>query len=136
MGVFSSIMDKIFHHSAHAAPAAKAAAPASAPGPTAAPSPAAAPAKPAAPPQPFDVEAVLTDLASRKGGGGNWRTSIVDLLKLLDLDSSLAARKQLADELNVHVAGDGTAEENIALSKAVMRKLAENGGKVPDSLRS
>ncbi len=65
----------------------------------------------------------------------NWRTSIVDLLKLLDLDSSLAARKELAEELNVHAGDHGSAEQNIALHKAVMAKLAENGGVVPDSLR-
>lgn len=82
-----------------------------------------------------DVEAVLTQLASKKGGGGNWRTSIVDLLKLLDLDSSLDARKELGRELGVHAGADGSAEQNIALQKAVMSKLAENGGKVPDSLR-
>jgi hypothetical protein len=85
--------------------------------------------------QSVDVEAVLTQLASKKGGGGNWRTSIVDLLKLLDLDSSLSARKDLASELNVHAGADGSAEQNIALQKAVMTKLAENGGKVPESLR-
>jgi hypothetical protein len=85
--------------------------------------------------QSVDVEAVLTQLASKKGGGGNWRTSIVDLLKLLDLDSSLSARKDLASELNVHAGADGSAEQNIALQKAVMAKLAENGGKVPESLR-
>ncbi len=70
------------------------------------------------------------------GHGGNWQTSIVDLLKLLDLDSSLEARKGLANELGVHVGADGSAEENIALHHAVMAKLAENGGKVPDSLKS
>jgi hypothetical protein len=85
--------------------------------------------------QNVDVEAVLKQLAAKKGGGGNYRVSIVDLLKLLDLDSSLAARKKLAEELNVHVGAYGSAEQNIALHKAVMRKLAENGGKVPDSLR-
>jgi hypothetical protein len=85
--------------------------------------------------QSVDVEAVLTQLAAQKGGGGNWRTSIVDLLKLLDLDSSLSARKELANELNVRAGPDGSAEQNIALHKAVMQKLAENGGKVPDSLR-
>jgi len=85
--------------------------------------------------QPVDVEAVLSKLASEHGGGGNWRTSIVDLLKLLDLDSSLAARKTLAQELDVHAGADGSAEQNIALQKAVMRKIAENGGKVPDSLK-
>jgi hypothetical protein len=85
--------------------------------------------------QNVDVDAVLIKLASTKGGGGNWRTSVVDLLKLLDLDSSLAARKDLANELNVHAGTDGSAEQNIALQKAVMAKIAENGGKVPDSLR-
>ena len=75
-------------------------------------------------------------MASMKGGGGNYQSSIVDLLKLLDLDSSLAARKELASELNIHVGDDGSAEENIALHKAVMQKLAENGGVVPDSLRN
>ena len=85
--------------------------------------------------QNVDVEAVLIQLASTKGGGGNWRTSVVDLLKLLDLDSSSSARKDLANELNVHAGADGSAEQNIALQKAVMVKIAENGGKVPDSLR-
>jgi hypothetical protein len=78
---------------------------------------------------------VLAALAEQKGGGGNWRTSIVDLLKLLDLDSSLDARKELAGELNVHAGAHGSAEQNIALSKAVWVKLAENGGVVPASLR-
>lgn len=84
---------------------------------------------------PVDVEAVLADLAAKKGGGGNWRTSIVDLMKLLDLDSSLAARKSLAQELGVNAGAHGSAEQNIALQKAVMRKLADNGGTVPASLR-
>ena len=74
-------------------------------------------------------------MASAKNGGGNYESSIVDLLKLLDLDSSLPARKELANELGVHAGEDGSAEENIALHKAVMDKLAENGGVVPDSLR-
>jgi len=125
MGLFSAIVDKIFHHNqAQAAPAKQA--------------PQAGPAQQAPAQQPLsnvDVEAVLSNLAQQKGGGGNWRTSIVDLLKLLDLDSSLTARKELANELNVHVGADGSAEENIALQKAVMAKLAQNGGKVPDALR-
>lgn len=58
------------------------------------------------------------------------------MLKLLDLDSSLEARKQLALELDVHAGTDGSAEQNIALHKAVMQKLAENGGKVPDAMKS
>ena len=137
MGIFSSIVDKIFHH-----PAAKAAQPAQAPGPGAAAAPApsaAAPTSPppAAQPQPMaqvDVEGVLSKMAEDAGGGGAWRSSIVDLLKLLGLDSSLQARKELANELNVHAGADGSAEENIALHRAVMQKLAENGGSVPDSL--
>jgi hypothetical protein len=82
-----------------------------------------------------DVEAVLEDMAAAKGGGGNWRTSIVDLLKLLDLDSSLEARKELATELGVNAGPHGSAEQNIALSKAVWAQLASNGGEVPPSLR-
>ena len=54
---------------------------------------------------------------------------------MLDMDSSLTARKELAQELGVHAGADGSAEQNIALHKAVMRKIADNGGKVPDSLR-
>ena len=134
MGIFSAIMDKIFHHpAAQAAPAAQPAA-AAAPAPAGAPA-AAAPASSAPAAQNVDVGAVLQQMAAAKGGGGNYQSSIVDLLKLLDLDSSLAARKELAGELNVHAGADGTAEENIALHKAVMQKLAENGGKVPDSLK-
>jgi len=85
--------------------------------------------------QNIDIDAVLSNLASQKGGGGNYRQSIVDLLKLLDLDSSLTARKELAQELNVHAGADGSAEQNIALHKAVVRKLEENGGKVPESMK-
>jgi len=131
MGIFQSIMDKIFHHSSTAAAAAPATQQQSTQ-PSIAPSASAT----TQPLQAVDVDAVLTKLASSKGGGGNWRTSIVDLLKLLDLDSSLAARKDLAQELNVRAGADGTAEQNIALSKAVMQKLAENGGKVPESLKN
>ena len=96
---------------------------------TTAPAPAAAPAAPQ-----VDVEAILTQKAAAAGKPSNWRTSIVDLLQLLGLDSSLSARKELANELNVHVGADGSAEENIALHKAVMKALAANGGKVPASL--
>ena len=85
--------------------------------------------------QPIDMEAVMQGYAKSHGGGGNWRESIVDLLKMLDLDSSLDARKELAKELGVNAGAHGSAEQNIALHKAVMRKIAENGGKVPQSLR-
>lgn len=147
MSIFGDIMGKIFHAAEAAMPGAQAAQPAAQAAPAApaqaGAAPAAAAAAPAAAPAaaapaaaaPVDVGAVLTRMAEQKGGGGNWQTSIVDLLKLLDLNSSLAARKQLAGELNEHVGADGTAEENIALHKAVMRKLAENGGQVPDSLK-
>ncbi|MCW0046436.1 DUF3597 domain-containing protein [Brevundimonas sp. BT-123] len=130
MGIFSSIWNKITGHKPKAATVPPPASTAGIPAPNAAPAPTAAPALP-----PVDVEAVLSDLAASKGGGGNWRTSIVDLLKLLDLDSSLAARKELAEELNVHAGEHGSAEQNIALSKAVWKKLADNGGQVPASLR-
>jgi hypothetical protein len=82
-----------------------------------------------------DVGAVLQAIAADKGDDSNWDTSIVDLLKLLDMDSSLDSREKLADELNCHEGDPGTAEENIALHKAVMDKLAENGGKIPDNLK-
>ena len=127
MSIFSKIWDKIRGHK----PAAPT--PQAAPQPQATPAP--VPAPQAAPAAPVDVEAILSDLAQSKGGGGNWRTSIVDLLKLLDLDSSLEARKDLAEELNVHAGPHGSAEQNIALSKAVWQKLAENGGQVPASLK-
>ena len=125
MGIFSSIWDRIRGHRKAETPQA---APQPAPTATSAPTPTALP--------PVDVEAVLQSMADMKGeAAGNWRTSIVDLLKLLGLDSSLEARKQLAAELGVNAGPHGSAEQNIALSKAVWRKLAENGGLVPDSLR-
>ena len=74
-------------------------------------------------------------MAAGKSETLNYETSIVDLLKLLDLDSSLEARKTLASELNVHAGADGSAEENVALHKAVVQKLEENGGKVPASMK-
>lgn len=142
MSMFGSIMHKIFHHDAAPTPDAAPQQP-DVLNATAASDAAASDASPSAPSYaaesapaaPVDVEAVLTAMAAKKGGGGNWQTSIVDLLKLLDLDSSLNARKDLANELNVHAGADGSAEENIALHHAVMQKLAENGGTVPDSLR-
>ncbi len=135
MSIFSAIMDKIFHHPAAHPAAAPAALAQSTPQVA---SPAQAPAaEPTPSQQPVDVEAVLQAMASKApGGGGNWQSSIVDMLKLLDLDSSLDARKQLASELGVNAGAPGTAEENVALHRAVMAKLAENGGKVPDTLKN
>jgi len=140
MSIFGSIIDRIFHHSSASAQAASpqqggTTSAAAQPSGQQSQAPATQGATGTQRLQSVDVEAVLGQLANQKGGGGNWRTSIVDLLKLLDLDSSLNARKTLANELNVHAGADGSAEQNIALQKAVMGKLAENGGKVPDSLR-
>jgi hypothetical protein len=85
--------------------------------------------------QQVDVEKILTDLASRNGQKLDWRRSIVDLMKLLDLDSSLSARQELARELHYSGSTDDSASMNIWLHKQVMQKLAENGGKVPDDLK-
>jgi len=97
------------------------------------------PAKSTAPEQanaePVDVEAILEAAVKAKGIKLNWRVSIVDLLKALDLDSSLAARKELAAELKyTGKDADGSAEKNIWLHKALMKTLAENGGKIPKEL--
>ena len=84
---------------------------------------------------PVDVEQVLTGIAASKGSPDlNWRTSIVDLMKLLGMDSSLENRKELATELGYQGAKDGSAEMNIWLHKEVMRQLAAHGGKVPANL--
>jgi hypothetical protein len=134
MSIFGSIMSKIFgSHEAAAAPTP--AQPASAPASIAPAQGASATVAPVAAPS-VDVEAVLTDLASKNSQQLNWRTSIVDLMKLLNLDSSLGARKELATEL--HYSGDmnDSASMNIWLHKQVMQKLAENGGKVPADLVS
>jgi hypothetical protein len=130
MSIFGKIKDAIFGRKAHAqvpastqqppAPAAPQQAPAM---PQMAPAPAPAPA-----PQ-VDVEAELAELA--QGKTLNWRTSIVDLMKLLDINSSLENRKELARELGYTGELNGSAEMNIWLHKATMRQLAANGGKVP-----
>lgn len=139
MGILSNIFHKIFPGSKpDAAPATGTAAPAPAAAPVVAPAAsAAAPAPAAAAPaaQPVDVEAILTAMQQQNSQQLNWRTSIVDLLKLLNLDSSLASRKELAQEL--HYSGDqnDSASMNIWLHRQVMNKLAENGGKVPADLK-
>jgi len=137
MSIFGTIMSAIFGRAStaqasDASPASPAqASPAPHPANTSAPAPAGAPV----PAQSVDVAAVLNDLAKKNKEKLNWRTSIVDLMKLLELDSSLAARKQLAAEL--HYSGDtnDSAAMNIWLHKQVMTKLAENGGKVPADLK-
>jgi hypothetical protein len=127
MSIFGSIMNAIFKAPAKVAEAASAAVGGGS-------SPAAAPAS--APMSQVDVAAVLSGLAAQNKEKLDWRRSIVDLMKLLKLDSSLAARKELAKEL--HYTGDmnDSASMNIWLHKQVMQKLADNGGKVPDDLKS
>jgi hypothetical protein len=129
MSLFSNILAKLgFGRPAEAAPA-----------PQAAPTAQAAPA-PAAPARPVaiavvDVVAKLEGLAASNAQKLNWKTSIVDLLKLLDLDSSFAARKELATELGCPAEKMGdSAQMNMWLHKTVLQKLAENGGNIPKEL--
>lgn len=128
MGIFSSIKDAIFGKKAEASTPPPAA-PASSP----APAPASTPAPPVAISE-VDVVANLEAIAAGKGTDLNWRTSIVDLMKLLGIDSSLSNREELAKELGYTGALGGSAEMNMWLHKAVMRELAKNGGKVPAEL--
>ncbi len=83
-----------------------------------------------------EVDGMIGKLAAAQREQYNWQQSIVDLMKLLNLDSSLSARKQLAQELGYTGALDGSAEMNVWLHKQVMTKLAESGGKVPESLKA
>ena len=130
MNIISAIIDKIFHR--HAEQTDKAPDPAASfVGP---PTPAATPTLSAAPVT-VDVSAVLAHLALQHGEKLNWKTSIVDLLKVLNLDSSLTARQQLATELKFGGDMKDSASMNIWLQKQVMQKLADNGGHVPDELR-
>ena len=132
MSIFGNILSKIFP-SSHAAPAPSTAPAAPAPAPAAT----SAAATPAAAPPPaiplVDVAAVLDAMPGAKSL--NWRTSIVDLMKLLGLDSSLAARKELAAELSYGEDTSDSAKMNIWLHRQVMTKLAANGGTVPAELR-
>ena len=130
MGIFSSIKDAIFGHKAKAAtPPPTATLPEG--GTVAAQPPAAQPAA-TAPVSEIDVEANLAEMV--QGKNLNWRTSIVDLMKLLGIDSSLDNRKELARELGYTGDLEGSAEMNIWLHKATMKELAKNGGKVPAAL--
>ncbi|WP_117193698.1 DUF3597 domain-containing protein [Rhizobium terrae] len=146
MGIFDKIKNAIWGGAEETAPAAKPAEPLKPAAPVSAsaapipdPTPAAAPAASAAPAAPsssgpVDIAPIL-DAAVRKSGQKlDWKHSIVDLMKALDLDSSLSARKELAAEL--HYTGDtnDSATMNVWLHKALMKKLAENGGKVPAGL--
>jgi Domain of unknown function (DUF3597) len=121
MSIFSSIKDAIFGK-AKAAPAPVAAAPSAAPAPAAAP-------------EPVDIEAILTAAAASVDYETNWRTSIVDLMKLCGLDSSLGNRKELATELGYTGDMSDSASMNIWLHRQVMNQLAANGGRVPADLK-
>jgi hypothetical protein len=136
MGIFGNIMSAIFggHASAQSAPGST---PASKLGTGSGPgSPGSSTPAPggAAPGGSVDVNAVLTERAAKKKEKLDWRHSIVDLMKVLDLDSSLTARKALAQELNYSGDMNDSATMNMWLHKQVMKKLAENGGKVPADL--
>jgi hypothetical protein len=135
MGIFGNIVSAVFGRhsastSASAAPAGSTATPGTAGTATQAGGAAAKPISRA------EVEAMIAKLAHGQSEDLNWRQSIVDLMKLLKLDSSLSARKQLAQELGYTGALDGSAEMNVWLHRQVMTKLAESGGKVPDSLKA
>lgn len=122
MGIFSSIKDAIFGKAEASEPEAAAAPKASTPF---------GKAKPAQ----LDEVDIEASLDARPGADKlNWRTSIVDLMKLVGLEASYAERKELAVELG-RTEYSGTAEDNIWLHRQVMNKLAENGGRVPPSLR-
>jgi Domain of unknown function (DUF3597) len=142
MSVFGNIVSAIFG-SKHAADVTAAAGPSEPSPPTATAAGAAAPSAAtsaglaaAKPISKADVEAILAKLADEQDEDYDWKKSIVDLMKLLKLDSGLGARKQLAKELGYTGALDGSAEMNVWLHKQVMGKLAETGGKVPDSLKA
>jgi 3-oxoacyl-ACP reductase-like protein len=137
MTIFETIKNAIFGHAA-AAPAPAAAGPATgsapaAPSPTAAPAPAATPAVAAL--SAADLHSLLVQLSAKNPQKLNWQTSIVDLMKLVGLDPSLANRKQLAQELGYTGDMADSATMNIWLHKEVMEKLAAGGGKVTPDLK-
>ena len=126
MSIFGKIMSAIFGTTASAAPASGGAGA----GPAAGSSSAAA-----APAKTVDVAPILDKAVAAKGEKLAWRTSIVDLMKALDIDSSLGARKELAKELGYTGDTNDSASMNIWLHKQVMAKLAANGGKLPPEIK-
>ena len=137
MSIFSKIKDAIFGHKSAPAQPAPAPQPAgTATAPTGQPqAQTQAPTQTQAPAQQVNVEEVLAQISREKGNPDlNYKTSIVDLMKLLGMDSSLDNRKELATELGYTGEKDGSAEMNIWLHKEVMRQLAAHGGKVPANL--
>jgi hypothetical protein len=141
MSIFERIRERIFGRQAQAAGGK--APPASSdtyvmrgetePVPSAVPSATPVPEPP--PPHPVDVSAILAEKARNNPQQLNWQTSIVDLMKLLDLDSSLQNRRQLARELGCPIDTDDTAAMNVWLHREVMQRLQDSGGRVPDALR-
>lgn len=136
MGMFGDLMNKIFHAAGTAERPADAAAPGAAAPKSALQVAAEQAPAPAAPPPQVDVTAVLDGLAAKSREKLDWRHSIVDLMKLVGMDSSFSARKALAADLQYTGDTNDSASMNIWLHKQVMQKLAENGGKVPAELLS
>lgn len=139
MGLLSNLMSKIFSHAATATPVSgspSAAQPGAATPAAPAVQSAATATAPAAPPQTVDIAAILNGMAAKNPEKLDWKRSIVDLMKLVGMDSGFGARKQLAAEL--HYTGDpnDSASMNIWLHKQVLQKISENGGKVPAELLS
>ena len=132
MSIFGKIMGAIFGTSANAAPAGGATATTSG-GATS--SSASTSSSSAAPAQSVDVAPILDKAVAAKHEKLEWRTSIVDLMKALDIDSSLTARKELAHELGYTGDTNDSASMNIWLHKQVMSKLAANGGKLPSDVK-
>ncbi len=131
MSIFGKIMSAIFGHAAGATPAGGSAASAGA----AAGGAASSAASSAAPAQTVDVAPILDKAVAAHKEKLEWRTSIVDLMKALDIDSSLAARKELAKELGYTGDTNDSASMNVWLHKQVMAKLAANGGKLPPEIK-
>ena len=136
MGLFSNLMSKIFSHApAPTVAAASTSAAQPTPGTQAAGAPAAkTPSTPSTAVQVVDVAIILDGLAAKNAEKLDWKRSIVDLMKLVGMDSSFGARKQLATELQYTGDPNDSASMNIWLHKEVLRKLSENGGKVPPEL--
>jgi len=127
MGLFNNLMSKIFGGATSATPAAT--------GPVLVQAtPGSPPAASAAATPPVDVAAVLNGLAAKNSEKLDWKRSIVDLMKLVGMECSLAARKELATELGYTGDQSDSAQMNVWLHKQVLKKLAENGGKVPQEL--
>ena len=139
MGLLSNLISKIFSHAGTnvAVTTGASAAPASAPS-TQSSQPAAAPATvptaSAAPAKAVDVNAILDGLAAKNPEKLDWKKSIVDLMKLVGMDSSFKARKELAKELNYTGDPNDSAAMNVWLHKQVLLKISENGGKIPEEL--